>query len=309
MEKQARFLLAVFAIVLASASFCKSENLAVNSGFETYESTEGGWPSSYGDWKGDASSIVGATAGITPLEGGQMLKFTGSSFTGTSSATACQVFQVIDVSGYSELIAGGEAVISASAYFNRVAGDAQTDTQFYVVINAYQGDPSTFPSQMDGSTYLVRISTPIYTDGDPGTWELCSTELALPVNTDFVVIGLYANEDVYNDSVLPEYDGHFADSVNCEIILEGIDLVIASLVEAMAEKEEAMAMIEAAIAKQITASNAINTMIATGELEGYSERFLISAVKTVDGASTNDQKAIDALVKTNDSLQSFLSKL
>jgi len=221
MKKQMIFVLAA---IFAVSSLCGAENLVVNPGFETPETTGGGWPSSYGDWNGDYSSIVGTSAGIVPLEGSKMLKLSGSSHGGSGgSASACQVFQIIDVSDYAELISAAEVSVSASAHFNRIAGDAQTDTRFYICIYAYASEPSTFPTQWEPANsdhgILARTNGFVYSDGDPATWERGEAELALPTNTDFVVIGVNANEDIYNDYSLPEFDGHFADDVSAEVII------------------------------------------------------------------------------------------
>lgn len=217
----------VLAIIFVTASFCGAENLVVNGGFETTETTGGGWPSIYGDWRGDYSSIVGASDGIVPLEGSQMLKFMGTSFRGASSGNSCQVYQIIDVSSFRELIAAGQATASMSAYFNRVAGDVQTDTEFYVQIHAYEGDPSTFPSRWETYGYdatLAYVDNILFTDSNPATWEQCEVQLALPPNTDFILIASNVTEDIYNDSSYPEFDGHFADAVSVTIVpglLEG----------------------------------------------------------------------------------------
>ena len=60
--------------ILAVASLCNGANLVVNPGFETSATTSGGWPSTYGDWNGDHSSIVvGPSSGINPPEGSQII--------------------------------------------------------------------------------------------------------------------------------------------------------------------------------------------------------------------------------------------
>ncbi|UCE98697.1 MAG: LamG domain-containing protein [Planctomycetota bacterium] len=223
MKKQVMFVLAV---IFAVSALSNAQNLVVNPGFETPETTGGGWPSTYGDWNGDYSSIVGASAGIIPLEGSKMLKFLGSSHGGSGgSANSCQVFQIINVSSYAQEISVGKVSVAASAYFNRIAGDSQTDTKFYVSIFAYAGEPSSFPWQWETSPdggKLARADGFVYSDGDPATWEQGQTQLALPTNTDFVIIGVNANEDIYNDYSLPEFDGHFADDVYAEVIIPAL---------------------------------------------------------------------------------------
>ena len=82
----------IVCLFICNVSF--GTNLVVNGGFETSETTSGGSPSSYGDWNGDYSAIVGATGGITPYEGSQMLQFKGTGFNG-AGAYASQIFQII----------------------------------------------------------------------------------------------------------------------------------------------------------------------------------------------------------------------
>jgi len=121
-----------------------------NPGFETMESTDDGLPHSYGDWSGDVSGIMTARQGISPRSGLQMLQLVYTGFTGPGSATASEVDQLVDVSGYS---AG--TVFSAAAYFNRVVA-TNVDTQFEINLFAYSGTPSGY----SGSGWLARgIST------------------------------------------------------------------------------------------------------------------------------------------------------
>lgn len=156
-----------------------------------------------------------------------MLQFLGTSYNDTGPGTTCQIYQLIDVGAFADLIAAGQAIASASAYFNRVAGDAQTDTRFDVGILAYSGAPSSFPS-IKGSP-LAFASNPLYTDGAPSTWERTEAQLILPTNTDFIAVGVYVGEDIYDDISAPEFDGHFADSVSVEIVPEPMTLLLLGL--------------------------------------------------------------------------------
>ena len=224
MRRKSKLLLA---IIFAAASFCSAQNLVVNSGFELTEDTDGSWPSSYGDWQGDYSSIVGTTSGITAYEGSQMLQLKGTSWTTfPSSAGACEVPQIVDVSQYASLIASGDAVVSASVYLNRVTGDAQTDNQLGISIYAHEGSAGSYPSDRANHLWLLREVATIYTDADPGTWQLCELQVALPTNTDYVVIELQGSENIFNDTSYPEFDGHFADAVSVQIIPEPATLIL-----------------------------------------------------------------------------------
>ena len=209
-------------IVVAAASMCNA-NLITNPGFEQTEGTFA-YPHQYGDWSGDNSTIVSNSDGIEPYEGSQMLKFRYSGWESyAQDAFSSQVYQLIDISAYSSLIASGNAVVKASAYFNRVAYDNETDTQFYVWIMALTGSPAGFNAS---SNILDDVTEYFETDSYLDTWEKGEAELILPANTTYVAICIAANENIYNDITGVEFDGHYADSVSLEIVPEPATIVL-----------------------------------------------------------------------------------
>lgn len=234
MFSKAQFVRALFLSILCLAAVGNAANLVVNPGFETTEPTSGGLPSIYGDWKGDYSAIVSSTSGIAPMEGSKMLQFQGTDFGGSGgSATTCDIFQIVDISGYQSLIASGSAIAVASTYFNRVLGDAQTDTKFGLNIMAYDGLPSTFPSRFATSGYDSALSynyeDNFYADSLHETWEMVNVTLNLPANTTFLVINLAVGENVYNDISYPEFDGHFVDNVSLQVVPEPATALLLSI--------------------------------------------------------------------------------
>lgn len=78
---------------------------------------------------------------------------------------------------------------------------------------------TNFPTQWDSE--LTRDSKLIFSDGDPGTWEKCTVTAAIPTNTDYVWIRVNASENVYNDTSGTELDGHYADGVSFNLIIDG----------------------------------------------------------------------------------------
>jgi hypothetical protein len=107
-----------------------------------------------------------------------------------------------------------------------VAGDAETDTAFDISIYAYQGDISSFPTQLADGTHLAAGSNVLYSDSNPATWQMLEAQLLLPTNTDFITIGLIANENIFNDVSYPEFDGHFADGISAEIVPEPLSALL-----------------------------------------------------------------------------------
>jgi len=213
----------VMTVCLLICNYSFGTNLAVNGGFETSETTSGGWPDSYGDWNGDYSAIVGATGGVMPYEGSQMLQFRGTSHGGTGSSDTSEIFQLIDISAYNSLVVSGNATVKTSVHFNRVDTDSQTDTKAFINLMAYDGSTGTFDTRWESNTYASALSyttNRIYLDDNLQTWEELELELFLPSETTFVALRIGLHEDIYNDYSYPEFDGHFVDAVFVEIIPE-----------------------------------------------------------------------------------------
>lgn len=230
--KVALFMCSVFVLFATGSSDLDTKtmylvdagNEVVNGGFETPESTSTGepvnldWlPTEYGDWAGDVSNIVTGQNGIAPYEGNRMLHFIYSGPDGPySGLVASQLYQIIDISEHSSLIASGKALAVASFRVNRVAGDSETDKLFDLEIMAYAGSHSNFPESIDNDE-LGHAAENLESDSNVATWELLTTQLPLPNSTEYIVIEIDAHEDVVNDGSDPEFDGHYGDDVKVEI--------------------------------------------------------------------------------------------
>lgn len=197
---------AVFVFAPAVVNASPMGNALVNPGFETPETTGGGFVTTFGDWFGDISQIVTAENGISPREGTRMLKFLDASTSGPDpNRGASNVPQLVDLSALRDEIRAGLVVAHASAYFNRVAGDAETDTEFRLAVVSYEGVPS------GARTVLNEVASHLISDGNVDTWQRIDVTASLPANTDYVRFALVALENVAEDGVAPEFDGHYAD--------------------------------------------------------------------------------------------------
>jgi hypothetical protein len=147
------------------------------------------------------------------------LRFIYTSWLGTAgNGTASQVFQGVDLRALHDSISEGYMVARIQARYNRVPGDAQTDTAFITSIYAFAGDPNTLATQIIEGTPLAWQRQIITTDADPNTWELGTVEVTLPTNTDFIAIMVAASENIYNDLTGIELDGHYCDAVTLEVV-------------------------------------------------------------------------------------------
>ncbi len=185
----------------------------VNGGFETTE-TLGGWvPTGFGDWGQDQASIVGAENGIAPYAGSRMLKFLGTGLTGAGGDNVGDVVQYFDLAPYATqlALAGGSALVSGSARFNRVAGNASTDTRMSMYLFVRSG------SLTGSSTLISDGEGAVITDSDPATWQRVSPTIDIPSAGRYLGVILMAEENVTNNTVAPEFDGHYADDVTLSL--------------------------------------------------------------------------------------------
>jgi hypothetical protein len=154
-------------------------------------------------WEGDPFTIVGAEMGVTPSGGSSMMRFDTTMPAGPSADKAVNVTQDVDVTEYASLIATGTATYNISAEVNRVDVDAETDTQFLYILSAKDA----------GGGGLGLVFLPFFSDANPATWETHSGSLPLPVGTVTVTTVIVSFENVFDDVVAPEFDGHYIDDL------------------------------------------------------------------------------------------------
>jgi len=200
-------------LLLASSVRANGLNLVSNPGFETPASTLGSSPSGYGYWQGDESAIVTARQGIVPYEGQRMLQFISAASLGASKYGASEVEQLLDVGAYTADIGTGLVVVTATAYFNRVRLDSETDSRFSLRMLAMAGDPAEYRGHGQEAELALAYAG-LYTDTDRATWEPLTLEFAIPAATDYLTVEVAARENRFNDITGTEFDGHYADNVS-----------------------------------------------------------------------------------------------
>jgi hypothetical protein len=187
-------------------------NLLQDPGFEGTVAV-GGLPTVTGQWRGDSVYTVGQNQGITPHASSNMLRFVygGPS---PSALISSQVWQLVDVSALTTEIDAGKIQMDASAWFNRVTGDVNTDTRFDLRVHPFTGSPASFPTDYPSPT--VKGDS-VFTTGD--LWQQVSVIDTLPVGTRYLAVEIYAYENIQNDLTDPEFDGHYADDLSLVLTL------------------------------------------------------------------------------------------
>ncbi|HRD98107.1 MAG TPA: hypothetical protein PLA97_17110 [Rubrivivax sp.] len=209
------FVLAVTGQARCTATFeavtsASTGNLVLNPGFEQLVAA-GGVPSLSGAWQGDATSTVGADAGITPRSGASMLKFIATGPQASATLVSSQMWQIVDLRAWSSAIDAGGVRVDASAWFHRVTGGPNTDRRFDLRLLAFDTTDAGVPQRYQANAALAVGASSVDTTG--AAWQQARTQLMLPPLTRVVLAEIYAYEDVLNDAQAPEFDGHYADDV------------------------------------------------------------------------------------------------
>ena len=204
-------------VTFTKAGAAATANLLQNPGFEEAVAT-GSPPTQPGRWVGDATQSV-TPAGFSAKDGQKVLQFvaTGGAIASTST-TASQLWQLVDVSHYAALIDAGSLTMTGRAWFNRVGG-ATSDSLFSVRVYAFSGSPVEFAARYAAQAWLGRGIADLKTDGDLVTWEEVVSTLTLPAGTRYIAIEVIAFEDVVNDGPgTPEFLGHYADRASLVLV-------------------------------------------------------------------------------------------
>lgn len=194
-----------------------SGNLLQNPGFETDAFGEN-FPTDAVGWSGDGVTQVSEENGITPPQGNHMLRFDAADVTGSSGLAGSEIAQIYVLpDDLKNRINGGETItVRQEAFFNRVEGDANTDTEFLVLIIAFDGPTTDFPQDyLNRDTLdLERASATLSSDACTNTWEKLGAQIEIPMGTNYIGVVLVAAENIENDTTGPEFDGHYVDAAS-----------------------------------------------------------------------------------------------
>lgn len=203
-------------VVTAAPTANSDANFLLDPGFEQLVAA-GGMPSLAGVWQGDATNTVPAEGGIAPHGGARMLKFIATGQQATANLVSSQMWQIVDLQAWSTAIDAGGVSVDASAWFNRVTGGPNTDRRFDLRVLAFDTTDAGVPMRYQANGALAVQAASVNTTG--AAWQQASLSMVLPPLTRVVLVEIYAYEDVLNDAVAPEFDGHYADDVMLQLRL------------------------------------------------------------------------------------------
>lgn len=135
-----------------------------------------------------------------------------------SRFNASEIIQLFDLTTLPDYTASTIYRVYATAYFNRVAGDIETDTLFDITLGGWTGNPVNFPNTYPDP--LRYQSTQIESDSNPLTWEIITSTIKTQPGMNYLSVRLAAIENIFNDMQGggTEFDGHYVDNVSLRIV-------------------------------------------------------------------------------------------
>jgi hypothetical protein len=176
----------------------------------------GDLPTSPQHWRGDLCDAVASENGIAPRSGATMLKFQATGAVPSFSRLTSRQWQLVNLGPYAQAIAKGGVRAKAGAWFNRVAGGDQTDRRFDLRVMAFDGNPAELPARYAANSWLAEDTAPLISA--PDSWRQVEASVLLPPAATYLLVEIYASEDVFNDGDGPEFSGHYADDVSLVLV-------------------------------------------------------------------------------------------
>jgi hypothetical protein len=203
----------------------------VNGGFETTTEPPGvGFPRATGVWSGDEVEPVRAEiidAGVVkPREGRRMLRFVkalGEPNLPNSAASACDVFQLVDLRPLRERIrAEGASQLELTAEFLDARAQGGAPVRFTVHLYLFEGQPdqlhATWPRTLDQA--VASSAAHWVNRGGAATmnaWKKVTTRCVLTAQADFAVVQLSASRLPGAKGPEPVLGEQFADAVQLSL--------------------------------------------------------------------------------------------
>ena len=148
-----------------------------------------GIPNQTGRWSGDRTYSVKPSSPMVAPQGEYVRRFayTTPDAAAVAGSISSDLWYLIDLGPYQSDIAAGQAVLWASALFNRRYDYAEDDTQFELEVAVYSGEPDTFPDQLESGA-LVSTDSVLLSDSDQLTWEPITGWMVLPAGSQFAAV-------------------------------------------------------------------------------------------------------------------------
>ena len=176
-------------------------------------------PDRFGVWAGDGVRPCGAERGVQPAEGRFMVAFeralAGPGGDENPKADSCDLFQLVDLSPYRDLISQGECVLTLSTQVFDTPDSEVPATTYGICLHVFSGSPRTIAEDWSRAQPLTMNSERLFRSQSPAKgWRDLSTRVFLPTEATFVVVQLVATSMDRTVGRRPAtFDRHYYDAI------------------------------------------------------------------------------------------------
>ena len=185
-----------------------------------------GVPTNFGVWSGDFTELVGVQPDPAPKDGKQMLRFLRSDSAVEPSGVSTYVgdmFQVVDLRPWRDMIAAGTAVAELSASFAAARGE---EMDFQTCLWAFAGDPARLPENWTKHLReeLAYGSGTAHGRGAAPRWRRVTARMIVPPDAEFVVLELKVSPASRRAGAPIVFRGVYADEVELALHVGGANV-------------------------------------------------------------------------------------
>lgn len=176
-------------------------------------------PDRFGMWAGDGVRPCGVERGVQPAEGRSMVAFeralTGPGSTANPRADSCDLFQMVDLSPYRDLIAQGGCVLTLSTKVYDAADSEIPPATYGIGLHVFNGSLREVGDNWTHAQPLTfsierRVCSPSGAKG----WRDLSTRVFLPTEASLAVVQVATTSmDRSPGRPSAEFDRHYYDAV------------------------------------------------------------------------------------------------
>jgi hypothetical protein len=200
----------------------------VNSGFETQSEIGVSVPIRLGEWSGDFSRITGPENGITPYQGGKMIRFVRAdnpNSNPTITYNVSEVMQVIDLRPFQAELATGKAELELSAWF--ASGSPDPGYFFMLRAASFCGPLEWAPEvwrerTVHGRTAAERRVEAFRSPTGP-VWQKVQLNLPVLPGTDFLILQGAATRLPMPQEGAVEFPAHYMDDMTAQLRVNRAD--------------------------------------------------------------------------------------
>ncbi len=183
-------------------------------------------PQSCGVWGTDRVRLCGAEQGVVPAAGRRMLAFEqalpGPGDPSVSTADSCDLYQLVDLAPYADLIAQGDCMLRLTAKVRDASGPHDVQSLFVGRLSVFDKPPADILPAWPETRSLAasEAAERLLSSGEADRWQQVSATVSLPAGSRFAIVHIDATTmDRTPGRRAATFDRHYCDDVRLTLLL------------------------------------------------------------------------------------------